>query len=150
MAKKSTEAQVKKHLTKIRQIDGGWEAMLDILYRRRIIAMLREVRQSKGMTQAQAAAAMGVTQGRIAEIENEVFPDPLITTLASYAHALGAELVIEARPLPQEPEAAEDEPQHAHTEPEKGCPVQWCSYELPHSHKAAGKVSPPDLAQDHQ
>lgn len=100
MARKKTEDQVKKHLTKIRQIDGGWEAMLNILWRRRIIAMLKEARIAQGLTQAQVAERMGVTQGRVAEIENDPWPDPYVSTLAAYAHALGGEILIEAVPKP--------------------------------------------------
>lgn len=66
--------------------------MLDILWRRGVMARLRQVRIRQGMTQAQCAEAMGVTLARLQEIENAEFPNPYVATLARYARALGAEL----------------------------------------------------------
>ncbi|MET8680135.1 helix-turn-helix transcriptional regulator [Streptomyces sp. NPDC004647] len=54
---------------------------------------LAALRKAQGMTQGQAAEAMGVTQGRISQIERgQARLDT--STMAAYLHAIGGELTI--------------------------------------------------------
>lgn len=56
---------------------------------------LASLRKAQGMTQAQTAESMGVTQGRISQIESG--KARLDTeTMAAYLHAIGGELTITA------------------------------------------------------
>lgn len=56
---------------------------------------LASLRKAQGMTQQEVAEAMGVTQGRVSQIENgEAQLDT--ATMASYLHAIGGELTITA------------------------------------------------------
>ncbi|MDT0318221.1 helix-turn-helix domain-containing protein [Streptomyces millisiae] len=56
---------------------------------------LASLRKAQGMTQTQVAKAMGVTQGRVSQIEQG--QDRLdTTTMAAYLHAIGGELTIVA------------------------------------------------------
>lgn len=126
---KDTEEQVKKHLAKIVKIDGGYDALRDIMWRKTIVERLRSVRRAQGITQAQIAERMGVTQGRVAEIENEPWPDPYISTLARYAHALGMAVEFEAVPWFEEP--AEAPVDKSHDCSEKDCPYVA---DYPHAH----------------
>jgi predicted XRE-type DNA-binding protein len=55
------------------------------------LALLREVRELK---QAEVASAMGVTQGRVSQLETKAIDelDPQWSTLTRYAAALGGDL----------------------------------------------------------
>lgn len=54
---------------------------------------LASLRKAQGMTQRQVAEAMGVTQGRISQIEHgQAGLDT--PTMAAYLHAIGGELTI--------------------------------------------------------
>jgi predicted XRE-type DNA-binding protein len=53
---------------------------------------LAEARQRRHLSQAQVAAAMGVTQGRISQIEHGELGDAEVDTLDRYAAALGGQL----------------------------------------------------------
>ncbi|ADD40341.1 helix-turn-helix domain-containing protein [Stackebrandtia nassauensis] len=56
---------------------------------------LASLRKAQGLTQSQVAEAMGVTQGRISQIESG--KTRLDTeTMAAYLHAIGGELTITA------------------------------------------------------
>ncbi|NJP35856.1 helix-turn-helix domain-containing protein [Micromonospora thermarum] len=55
---------------------------------------LAEERKRLGLTQRDVAAAMGVTPGRISQIENGDLDVNEVATLARYAEALGAKLRI--------------------------------------------------------
>lgn len=53
---------------------------------------LAEARRHRNMTQAQVAQAMGLTQGRISQIEHGQMGDSEVETLVRYAEALGGKL----------------------------------------------------------
>lgn len=82
------EERVKPLLDKIHAIDGGWEAMLDILHRRSIQKQLRETRIIKGLTQADVAKRMDIKQSMLSEMENARYPDYRLSTLRRWALAL--------------------------------------------------------------
>lgn len=104
------EEKVKKHLDKIFEIDGGWDAMLDIVHRRGIQRQLRETRIVKGLTQADVAARMDISQPTLAEMENARYPDYRLSTLRRWSMAL--ETRVEYRLLENivEEEEESDEP----------------------------------------
>lgn len=120
----NVEQEVQARLSAIRGIPGGWETMLDILWRRGLVGRLRGLRIQQGITKAQCAEFMGVTVERIEEIENALFPNPYIATLARYARALGAELELSVYEKPDlaEPDAQPPE-QHEDDEQQYGVPV---------------------------
>lgn len=53
---------------------------------------LAEARKRRNLTQAQVAQAMGITQGRISQIEHGEINDAEVETLTRYATALGGKL----------------------------------------------------------
>lgn len=53
---------------------------------------LAETRKRRHLTQAQVAEAMGLTQGRVSQIEHGELGDAEVETLARYAAALGGKL----------------------------------------------------------
>lgn len=53
---------------------------------------LAEARKRRHLSQAQVAAAMGVTQGRVSQIEHGELGDAEVDTLRRYAAALGGQL----------------------------------------------------------
>jgi DNA-binding XRE family transcriptional regulator len=53
---------------------------------------LTEARKRRHMTQQQVAAAMGLTQGRVSQIENGQLAESEVETLSRYAAALGGRL----------------------------------------------------------
>lgn len=55
---------------------------------------LAEERTRLGMTQRQVADVMGVTPGRVSQIENGDLDVNEVATLSRYAHALGARMRI--------------------------------------------------------
>ncbi|MGY0063838.1 helix-turn-helix domain-containing protein [Streptomyces sp. LZ34] len=56
---------------------------------------LKEARRSRGMSQRELARALGVSQARIAQIENGA-STPQIDTMAAYITALGGALTLRA------------------------------------------------------
>jgi transcriptional regulator with XRE-family HTH domain len=58
-------------------------------------AFLKKARRSRGMSQRALARALGVSQARIAQIENGA-STPQIDTMAAYITALGGELTLRA------------------------------------------------------
>jgi Predicted transcriptional regulators len=80
------------------ELDDGDQAALDS-ERARTEAWtsayhLAEERKRLGLTQRQVADLMGVTPGRISQIENGDLDANEVTTLSRYAQALGARLRI--------------------------------------------------------
>lgn len=53
---------------------------------------LAEARKSRHLSQAEVASAMGVTQGRVSQIEHGELGDAEVDTLRRYAAALGGQL----------------------------------------------------------
>jgi len=88
----SVEGRVKKHLDKIHAIDGGWDALLDIVHRRGLQRQLVEVRVSKGLTQTEVAQRMDITQATLSEMETVRYPDFLLSTLGRWALALDVQI----------------------------------------------------------
>ena len=56
---------------------------------------LASLRKAQGLTQTQVAKAMGVTQGRVSQIERGAARLDT-STMAAYLHAIGGELTITA------------------------------------------------------
>lgn len=63
------------------------------------LASLARLRESRGMTQEQVAAGMGVQQGWISELENRDLNKIRIKTLFRYVRALGGTLEFGLRPM---------------------------------------------------
>ncbi len=55
---------------------------------------LRELRKDVGLTQAQVAKRLGVSQHRVSQIENGDLPNVKIDTLKKYLEALGTSINI--------------------------------------------------------
>lgn len=58
-----------------------------------IIAELRAIRQSRGLSTYKVAAASGLKQSNVVKLETRVYPPNLIT-LVRYADAIGVQLCI--------------------------------------------------------
>ncbi len=58
---------------------------------RRVIRDLKAVREARGLSATQVAAAIGVHRSVISRFENQT-SDPKLSTLLRYAHAVGADL----------------------------------------------------------
>lgn len=82
------ETRVKKHLDAVHAIEGGWDALLDIVHRRGIQRHLREVRILKGLKQADVAKIMDISQATLSEMETARYPDYRLSTLRRWAFAL--------------------------------------------------------------
>jgi DNA-binding XRE family transcriptional regulator len=69
---------------------------LEDAHQKRVLAVraeyLTEIRKRAGLTQAEVAEAMGVSQQRVSAIENGSVAE--LSTLADYIHALGGELKV--------------------------------------------------------
>lgn len=57
-----------------------------------LLDALVQVRYDKGLTQADIARRMGISQVQMSRMENRSF-DPRLSTLGRYAHALGVRIV---------------------------------------------------------
>ncbi|MCW2874425.1 helix-turn-helix transcriptional regulator [Actinacidiphila oryziradicis] len=53
---------------------------------------LREIREEQGLTQAQVAASVGITQARVSQIERGEIHN--LETMRTYAAALGAKITV--------------------------------------------------------
>ncbi|MEU3900652.1 helix-turn-helix domain-containing protein [Streptomyces sp. NPDC045251] len=53
---------------------------------------LREIREEQGLTQAQVAASVGISQARVSQIERGEIHD--LETMRTYAAALGARITV--------------------------------------------------------
>jgi HTH-type transcriptional regulator / antitoxin HipB len=60
--------------------------------------LLREARESAGLTQAQVAERLGTKKSAISRIENHA-ADIRLSTLQKYAHAVGCDISLELRPF---------------------------------------------------
>jgi transcriptional regulator with XRE-family HTH domain len=57
---------------------------------------LKQLRKERGLTQAQVAIRMHVSQARVSSIENRAFDMTRIATVTSYVRALGGATVVQA------------------------------------------------------
>jgi DNA-binding XRE family transcriptional regulator len=65
---------------------------------------LAEARQAAGLTQAELAHRLGVTQAQVARIEKRGYDAYTLTTLRRYVHALGEGFTLEVRVRHRAPE----------------------------------------------
>lgn len=70
---------------RIREISAAYDVLLK----------LHEIRESRGITQADLASSMGVSQPNISKIERGV-ADPLLSTIEGYVEALGGRIEVRA------------------------------------------------------
>ncbi len=68
------------------EVAFGWSAT-------KIVSQLRQMRETRGWTQGDVAARMGLPQQRVAEIERRPWAASFARVLA-YADALGVELMV--------------------------------------------------------
>lgn len=106
------EKKVQKVLTPLLRDEFTWDVLLDMLQRRAMIKVLADRRRELGLTQADLAERMDVSQSWISELETQDWPDIRMSTYRRWAMAL--ELRYEWRladiaPEPM-PEASSDEP----------------------------------------
>jgi predicted XRE-type DNA-binding protein len=59
---------------------------------------LVEARQAAGLTQAEVAERMGVTQSQVARVEKQGYENYSLRTLRRYLEAVGGELEVTIRP----------------------------------------------------
>jgi DNA-binding XRE family transcriptional regulator len=55
---------------------------------------LAEIRKQRRITQQDLAAALGVSQSRVSQIERQGIDDTVLSTLAAYVEALGASILV--------------------------------------------------------
>lgn len=109
---------VKNLLNKVRKVDGGWEIMLNILERRAYRNMLVDRRKELGMTQEELAKKLDITQPAVAQFENELYPDPRLSTLRRYATALELKVRHDVVADPVYPDPDHTDPDNETTEKE--------------------------------
>lgn len=66
---------------------------------------LIEARQAAGLTQAEVAKRLGVTQSQVARIEKRGYDAYTLTTLRKYVKALGDSFALEVKVVYPQPEA---------------------------------------------
>ena len=91
----SHRSLVKSQL-KYRKLNGKVKAAVQKL---QVISQIVELRESLGLTQAELAARMGVSQPVIARIENDETANLSLETLIKIVDALHGEMKIKIRPL---------------------------------------------------
>jgi predicted XRE-type DNA-binding protein len=88
----------------IRQIEPGWDTPDRVAERERSRAEMRaeqrgyqlaQLRKNSGLTQAQVAALMGVTQARVSQIEHGRITE--VDAIRGYVEALGGTVDVIAR-----------------------------------------------------
>jgi transcriptional regulator with XRE-family HTH domain len=57
---------------------------------------LAEIRKHRRITQQDLAETLGVSQSRVSQIERQSIDDTVLSTLAAYAEALGASILVVA------------------------------------------------------
>ena len=67
---------------------------------------LVEARQAAGLTQAELAVRLGVSQAQVARIEKRDYEGHTLNTLRRYVEALGNEFVLEINVHPRKPATA--------------------------------------------
>jgi DNA-binding XRE family transcriptional regulator len=56
--------------------------------------MLRAERESQGLSLADLSKRTGITRSALCRLENDISPNPTVSTLQRYAEALGKEIVV--------------------------------------------------------
>jgi len=73
--------------------------------------VLKQARTDQGLSLADVRGRTGIGRGALCRLENELEPNPTVSTLMRYAHALGKRIVIKLvdldEPLPGENDAQE-------------------------------------------
>ena len=87
-------ADVKGRLLKTPEAQKAYEEMSDEI---RAIRLMAEVRRETGMTQSEIAERMKTQKSNISRLENGN-TDPRLSTLFSYARALGVEIEFTVKP----------------------------------------------------
>lgn len=81
------------------QTRAAYEALAE---RAHLTNNLIRLRLDTGLTQAQVAARMGVTQGRVAQLESLTTPAlPSLSSIRRYAEACGSRVLIDFAPPPK-------------------------------------------------
>lgn len=76
------------------QREGGPEALAKARHEVREALALSALREARGATQVEVAAAIGVTQPNVSRIEHQ--DDVYLSTLRSYIQAMGGDLEVRA------------------------------------------------------
>lgn len=85
----SADKRAKKALDSIARDKDAWDAMLGILYAREVRDSVVRCRLEAGLTQAEVARRMDISQSSVAEFETCRYPDPRLSTLRRYYMAVG-------------------------------------------------------------
>lgn len=83
------EELVKTGLEELMAEPAAWDLVLDLLERRALRDAYVSQRVVRGMTRADLAAQLGVTEASVTRFEEENWPDPHLSTLRRYSLALG-------------------------------------------------------------
>ncbi len=87
-------SDIRKYIEKRKQIDAEFAESFDVGYADfKIGVLLRQARESAGLTQEQVASELGTKKSAISRIENHA-DDVRLSTLQKYAQAVGANLQI--------------------------------------------------------
>src|SRR5688572_15394068 len=89
------DGQLRKDPEFKRKVDEAWSAM-------RIEQDLAELREQRGLSRAQLAKRIGMSQRALARLEAGRAKNLALRTLARYAAAVGAQIKIEVTQLPSE------------------------------------------------
>lgn len=103
------EKRVKKALSPILKNEAEWEVLVDLLRRRGMRQTFVERRRELGLTQAEVALRMDISQPTLSEMETEDWPNPRVTTLFRWALVLELDLHMSVKDIlpPEQPEEEE-------------------------------------------
>ena len=88
MANTKKEKFIRDRVDPIFEVEGAWDIFLDMLYRRYIQKLFREIRQALGLTLEQVGERIGVPLQSVGIWETQRWPDYRVTTLQRWARAL--------------------------------------------------------------
>lgn len=80
------------------KVPGGLPEALAISRFRRLSRQMKELRQRSGLSRAQLARRMGITVKQLAQFERENVEQATLSTLDSFARAVGADLRLSLQP----------------------------------------------------
>jgi hypothetical protein len=84
------EFRIREHLRAVLDIKGGWEALLSVIWSKRIVANLKRAREAAMVTLEEVSKHSGIPAYRLAEIEGDDIPDVDVMTLNKWTMALDA------------------------------------------------------------